>query len=391
MLRSLRHGNPVPLVRWLAKRGGGITRLWFLFRSVWIVSDQDLLEKVLVKNIYDKGGLFYRIIGQALGSDGLFTTNDLKLWHRLREAANPAFTRQAVAARTEEELRVFERRTKNWDLTRSVPLLEEFKAHSVEMLLILLFGSANSEEVKRITRLAAPVFKRYGKQPVFAQMATSSTPYHQAIAELDEAVYEIIDNYRSGKRGGGLLSRFVVVIDPHSGKPLSDKQLRDQITTLLMAGHDSTAAALSVACIALARQPHTVNRLRAEIQQATRGQMPAFQHLEQLAELGSFFESILAKHPSFPLFPRHVAADTELGGRKLKKGDLFVVVTPSRYPFGHGKRKCIGENMATIMGTLILATLLQQFGEWKLPRNASDKPPRYAMTEAPSCSDIELG
>ncbi|WP_433654220.1 cytochrome P450 [Nocardia sp. CA-128927] len=98
----------------------------------------------------------------------------------------------------------------------------------------------------------------------------------------------------------------------------------------------------------------------------------------------------MAQRPSFPLIFRHVAVDTELAGRALHPGDqLFIALGPADLPFGTGKRKCIGEQMALLTGALSIAVLVQRFGNWQRLRPGSQQV-RYATTAPPWHSEIRF-
>ncbi|HVY62997.1 MAG TPA: cytochrome P450 [Planctomycetota bacterium] len=211
---------------------------------------------------------------------------------------------------------------------------------------------------------------------------------------LDEAVYGLIRSRRGQQRAGverdDLLSRLLA--PPADGGPaLTDEQLRDEVMTLVLAGHETTANALSFTFALLARNPGALERVRAEVDRVL-GARPA-----SAADAAALVECSLAVQEAMRIYPpawmigREAAEDVELsGGRRVPAGAIvmmspFVVqrdprwwpeplaFRPARFahdaprpapftyfPFGGGKRACIGRSFALLEATLVLATVIQR-------------------------------
>jgi len=190
-----------------------------------------------------------------------------------------------------------------------------------------------------------------------------------------------------------LLSRLMAARDAETGAGLSAQEIRDEVVTIFLAGHETTATAMTWVWYLLARQPAEAARLRAELDQVLGGRAPTQADLPQLAYARRFVDEALRILPPTPGISSRVAAkDDELGGAPVRKGAFMLILPwvmhrnrlgwdepekfdPDRFlpersqgrhrlaalPFGAGPRVCIGQLMAVNEILLILATLAQQF------------------------------
>lgn len=315
-----------------AQRGGGLMRIRVpLPGRFWLLTDPALIDLVLRTGAteFDKGGAIYRIIRTATGDAGLFVVNDPHTWRMLREHTNPAFAASNPGPLANECVRRLTDRIEGWPST--IDVFDEFKLLDVELLAHHLFGQ--SVDCANLIRLAQPIFDSQRKQ----WFRLGGGKYRHAIAALDAEVHSIIERRRLSAGDGDLLGHLL-----QARPELPAQRIRDQVVSHLMAGFDSTA----------------------------------------------FFDDVLAQRPSFPLIFRHIAADAELAGRRMRPGDqLFIALGPARLPFGTGKRKCIGEPVALLTGALSIAVLVQRFGHWQRTR-PGNRQVRYATTAPPRHSAI---
>lgn len=356
-----------------AQRGGGLMRIRVpLPGRFWLLTEPALIDRVLRTGAteFDKGGAIYRIIRAATGDAGLFVVNDPHTWRTLREHTNPAFAASNLGPLAHECVRRLTDRVEGWD--RTVDVFDEFKLLDVELLAQHLFGQ--SVDCANLVRLAQPIFDSQRSQ----WFRLGGAKYRRAIAAMDAEVHSIIERRRSSAGEGDLLGHLL-----EARPELPAQRIRDQVISHLMAGFDSTACAQAWACLRLADNPTELAALRTEIQAALRDRLPAVADLGQLPLLTTFFDDVVTQRPSFPLIFRHVAADTELAGRRMHPGDqLFIALGPARLPFGTGKRKCIGEPVALLTGALSIAVLVQRFGHWQRTR-PGNRQVRYATTAPP--------
>jgi cytochrome P450 len=210
----------------------------------------------------------------------------------------------------------------------------------------------------------------------------------RALAVLDERVGRMIDARRArGLERPDLLTRLLAARDD-DGEPMSDRQVRDEVLTLFIAGHETTAAALAWALYELARAPSLYEAVEAEAD-ALSGP-PGAGDLPRLALATRVFKEALRKYPPVYLVGRDAVADTELAGARIPRDtnvsfspyslhfrpDLWpepARFEPARFtpeaeaarhryaylPFGAGPRVCIGMGFALLEGPLVLATMLR--------------------------------
>jgi len=220
-----------------------------------------------------------------------------------------------------------------------------------------------------------------------------------AARRLRTAVQELIDKRRNRSLEAGeadLLGRLLAARDPETGAPMSDENLVDNLLTLLEAGHETTAKALTWCLYLLARAPEWQQRIRDEVI-AVAGNAPIESaHIDQLPTTRRVLKETMRLYPPAPVLSRMAANATTLGGRALRPGtnvvmpvfaihrhkrlwedpdrfdpDRFLPEREARYwrtqfmPFGAGPRICIGMSFAMAEATAILATLVRSASfEW---------------------------
>jgi cytochrome P450 len=246
----------------------------------------------------------------------------------------------------------------------------------------------------------------------------SNLRFRQARARLDRTIYRIIaERRRSPGDRGDLLSMLLLATDEEGdGTGMTDLQLRDEVMTIFLAGHETTANALAWTFYLLSQNPEPEKRLHAELDRVLAGRIPGVEDLPQLR----YTEQVIAE--SMRLYPpawglgRRAIRDVEIGGCPVPAGSYVLASAfitqrdprffpdplrfdPDRFapearaarpkfayfPFGGGARNCIGEPFAWMEGTLLLAVLAQK---WRLrlvpghpvePQALITLRPRYGM------------
>jgi cytochrome P450 len=215
----------------------------------------------------------------------------------------------------------------------------------------------------------------------------------RAVSHLDQVVYRMIaDRRRAPEDRGDLLSILLQAQDADDGSRMTDRQVRDEVMTLFLAGHETTAVALSWTWYLLAQHPEVDARLAAELRATLGGRPPEVGDLPSLryAEM-VVMESMRLYPPAYAL-GREVARPTEVAGHRLPAHGVVIMPScvvqrdprwfaepeafrPERWaddaarrlprfayaPFGGGPRQCIGNVFATMEATLILAAIAQRF------------------------------
>ena len=193
-----------------------------------------------------------------------------------------------------------------------------------------------------------------------------------------------------------LLSLMLTAKDPLTGERLDEQNIRYQLVTFLIAGHETTSGLLSFAVHLLLKHPEVLQRTQAEVDRVLGAQLPRFEQVAQLGYIEQILRETLRLYPTAPAFAVQARHDTVLGGRyPLKKGQALMVLTPMLHrdpavwseperfdpdrfapgareklppkawlPFGNGERSCIGRAFALQEATLVIAMLLQRFTFW---------------------------
>lgn len=397
---SLLQGEPDLWCAAFAERHNGFGRLPIPGKhGFWVVSDPQAISTILTdRQTYDKGGPFYQIIARALGADGLFTTNDEWLWRRLHDAIWPSLRSHELVAANVGTLAsdLWLRRMDAWDVGVPIELFTELKEFSIELLAAYLFGvEVDSRKLARLTRA---VFAGMAGRIFLPVWAPGGRRYARVVRELMDEIDAIIESRRASLPQGTLLDSLL-----HAEPAFTSDQIRDQVMTMLMAGHDSTATVLAWAFIRLSEDEELYADLRQEALQSN-GVMPT--PIVQTIRAASH------EHPAFPMFPRNVTKPTRLLGHRLHKGDQIAIslygmhhtegfaqtfaefleadqqgLTQLRrgahLPFGAGRRKCPGEDFAMHTGSIVLSLFLREFSTIRRPAKNSGEHSRYAMTAPP--------
>lgn len=397
--------NPPEFAWKMAQQYGDVVHLRLANQNAYIVSDPEVIRDVLVtqQNNFTKSRILER--ARVLLGEGLLTSEG-ELHTRQRRLVQPAFHRDRLIRYAADMVACSERARA--ELTAGE--LDVWHAMTHLTLAIVgrtLFSADVSSDADQIGGALTEIFSLFDTlmMPFSEWLMKLPLPamrkFERARDQLDRVVYGLIaDRRASGKDEGDLLSMLLLAQDAEAdGAGMSDKQVRDEALTLLLAGHETTANALSWCWHLLARNPGTEARFHEEIDRVLGGRLPGFDDVPRLPyTYGVFAESLRLYPPAWGV-GRRVKADYKIGEYVLPARSI-VLMSPyavhrdarwfaeplkfeparwmkedsrpkfSYFPFGGGARVCIGERFAWAEGVLVLATLGQK---WRF-RAVNDQP-----------------
>lgn len=356
---------------------------------------------------------------QLLVGNGLVVSEGA-LWMRQRRLSQPAFHKTRLALLAKSMVDVTEDQIQKWERLApesTIDIADDMGALTLAIVGKALFSTdlqTYSERVGRTLRIALEhVNYRMGHIYALPEWIPTkrNRQFLKAKAELDSVVMEIIAKRRqSGEEDNDLLSALLHATDDESGESMSNELLRDEVITLLIAGHDTTAAALTWTFYLLDRNPEKEALLLDELKSTLGGRIPTVEDLPNLPYTRMVIEESIRLYPPAWGLIREAKEDDEIGGYIVRKGrpiSLIQYIThkhpefwdepesfiPERFekdkvakrpkfayfPFGGGQRACIGKEFSLMEGTLALAAIAQRLKFIPVPNQIIDPDPTFTL------------
>jgi cytochrome P450 len=373
-----------------------IPGVWF-----YLLTHPEAVEHVLQKNHknYRKPDVLTRPMGLLVGQ-GLFTSEG-DLWLRQRRLSQPAFHRQPLARLVplmSAAAGDFVREREAAGPGQVVDLLDEMMRLSFRVASTTLFSTDVRDEdaIRRAYRTAFEWLNHRIGSPVKVPLwlpTRRNRDFARARKVLDEVVLGLIEARRkSGQKRDDFLSLLLAAQDEETGVGMSDRQLRDEVLTLLTAGHETVGASLAWTWYLLGQHPRVQDDLADEARGRLGGRAPGADDLPHLPLARAAFEESLRLYPPAHGQPREAVEDDEIKGYRIAAKSVVALsqyVThrhpdfweepeefrPERFlpgraagrhkfayfPFGGGPRVCIGNSFALMEGPLVLAAVAQKF------------------------------
>jgi len=339
---------------------------------------------------------YYFFLKLIVGHGLLTSEEDYHL--RQRRMIQPAFHRERVAGYGDAMTHFSKKMREQW--TDGQPVDMYLAMHKVALDIVgkTLFNTDVSDEAERVAHILETVLAMDAQftGPMGKLLASLPLPgtrrFYAAIAELDEILYRMIREHRASGDQGDLLSMLLMAQDEDDGKGMTDKQVRDESTTLFLAGHETTAIALTWTWYLLSQYPEVEARMHEEIDRVLQGRDATAADYSQLNYTYRVFKESMRLYPPAYMIGREAIRDTSVGDVSVRKGE--IVITPqyfihrstkyykdperfdpdrwlpenceglpkfAYFPFGGGRRLCVGEPFAWMEGVLVLATLAQKW------------------------------
>jgi cytochrome P450 len=396
-LRRIREDQLSVLVPELFGRNMTYARLLFL--DNFLIIKPEYIEHVLLTNHanYRKSQFLRHLLGPLLGNGLLISEGEF--WRRQRRIAAPAFHSKRIVDFLATMGSCSEAALARWrSMTQPFDIAAEMMALTLNIISRTMFSRDVSGDVQAVRRLMDIVVTlRLGVLDLlgFPEWLPRRQPkaYRRAIAEFEALVSQFLAERRAdGIDRGDLLSMLLSARDPETGEGMSDKQLRDETLTIFLAGHETTANALSWCWYLLAQHPEAEARLHDELDRVLGARMPNFADLAELKWTRMIIEEAMRLYPPVHTTARTAIGEDRIGGVRVPPGALVTIspyVThrnpnlwpeperfdPERFrppavaqrhrfaylPFGGGPRICIGNSFALAEAQVIVAAIAQRY------------------------------
>ena len=335
----------------------------------------------------------------ALLGQGLLTSEG-KTWFRQRRLAQPIFHQKRINNYGEVMVEYTQQMLANWQDGEIIDIHQAMMRLTFNIVMKTLFNRDASDKEARDVSQAMEVTSEWmltqRKQliPIPEQFPTpGNINYKNAIKKLNNYVYRIINERRvSGEDPGDLLSMMMQARDEDDGSQMSDKQLRDEIATLIFAGHETSANTLAWTWMLLSQNPETQVKLHSELKQVLGDRPPQLTDMPALPYTNMVIKEAMRLYPVVWNLSAEATKECKIGNYQVPANCTMLIsqwvmhrsekyfedaqsFKPERWesglekqlptgvyiPFGGGPRTCIGKNFALMEAVLLLATIAQKF------------------------------
>jgi len=378
---------------------GDVVRVHFAHIPIYLIVHPRDIETVLVTNSANfTKSADYRALARVLGQGLLTSEGDF--WQRQRGLIQPAFHRQNIQSYASVMTGAAKRMLDSWKDRDVRNLHEEMMRVTLEIVGQCLYGAEVSGAAEQVGKAMEVVTERFVTNASQALMFPFDIPVifarkeWLAIRELNKIIGNIIRERRSSNEQREDLLDMLLRVRDADGKPMSDAQLRDEVMTLFLAGHETTAIALSWACYLVSQNPQIEAKLAEELRTVLGERVPTPDDLPRLRYTEMVLKETLRLYPAVWGIGRRSIAECELGGYRVPAGsNIFILqwrtqrdarffpeperFDPGRwnddpvrsgkiprfayFPFGGGPRVCVGASFAMMEATLLLAMIQQKF------------------------------
>lgn len=378
------------------ERYGDVVHIPMPRAEMFVLSHPDDIQAVLIgehshliKDLVTQ--LLRRVVGEGL------LTSEGETWKRQRRIAAPSFQPRHVARYAEamvEHTRALAERLPDQSL-RDVHI--DMMRVTLEIVIDTMFGADTGRDLDTVRELVDMLLRSYSHEVLTWRRLVprrlrpgAHARIDDAIGRLDAILYELIAaRRRAGAGGDALLDRLLRAQDD-DGQGMSDQQLRDEVATVFIAGHETTALALSYALHLLAADPWVARQLVREVDEVLGGRPATVDDVPRLRLVDAVLREAMRLYPPAYAVGRELLEDREIAGFPMPRGSQLIMpqwvvhrdprwyAAPERFlpfrwldglaqrlprfayfPFGGGPRICVGNHFAMLEGVLMLATLVQ--------------------------------
>ena len=402
-----------------------------LGKRIYFVNDAEYVKRILLDNLanYPKSVTYRNNLRPFLGDGLLISEGDF--WKRQRRLAQPAFHLRRLKALATTMADCAARMAQGWEHGKVIDVTPAMNAVTMEIVAKTLFGADVTRDIGTVAAAMTVLGEETGRirPTAFFELPEFVTrprgkKFAEAVATLDAIVNRIVAQRRAEMDQGAaarddLLSMLLEARDEESGQGMTDRQLRDELVTLFLAGHETTAISLAWTFHLLAQNPQAEAKLHTEVDavlgtgSAARA-APTFDDLERLPYARMVAEESMRLYPPAYVFSRRAVADDQLGPWHMPAGAHIVIspyalhrrpdywtepdtFNPERFapnasgkdaagrpkhaylPFGGGPRICIGNSFAMMEHAIVLAAAVRHWRLESIPGHIVRTEPRITL------------
>ena len=399
--------KPIQSFMKLSKELGPIFQFQFPARTSTFVSSATLAAEICDESRFDKkvGPVLQKV--RAFGGDGLFTSETKELnWKKAHNILLPSFSQQAMKGYHNKMVDLATQLIQKWarlnpneevdvpeDMTRLT--LDTIGLCGFDFRFNSFYREKNHEFIDAMVRSldeAMNQSQRLGVQDKL--MVRSKKQFREDIEYMFSLVDGLIaERKKNGDQGeDDLLSHMLKGKDPETGEPLDDENIRFQIITFLIAGHETTSGLLSFTLYYLMNNRDKLAKAQEEVDRVVGDAIPDYKQVKQLKYVRMILNEALRLWPTAPAFSVYAKENTTLNGEyAVEKDDVFTLLLPELHrdksvwgedveafiperfedpssiphhaykPFGNGQRACIGQQFSLHEATLVLGMIIQHF------------------------------
>ncbi len=386
-----------------------IGNLGYSRRSILIINDVSTIRSILTDptDIYPKNDLMVGALAPLVGDSIFVSSGDT--WRRQRSMVAPAFSHMKLSLAFDSMLAAVDdfqvKMDKYVEAEQTISLDFAMSSLTADIICRTVFSTPLESDAARNVFDAFTIFERSVAHVEIRRLimdpAWTDIPQHDHVLDACQSIRSELGRLVDGHLEDGadfddIAMDIILARDSKTDEGFSREELIDQLGVFFLAGHETTASALTWAFYIVAMRPEIVARVRAEVDQITEGNPIGFEHIRKLNFSRAIFKEALRLYPPITFIPRVAAEAIKIGKRKVKKGAMIMIAPwvihrhhdywrdpdcfdPDRFmperdneiiddaylPFGLGPRICVGANFATIEATLILARFIKSY-EFKI-------------------------
>ncbi|MBM7663048.1 cytochrome P450 [Bacillus mesophilus] len=366
-------------------------------RPSYVIYDPTAIKEILTtKDAYFEKGNSSRVFKRSLGN-GLLTSEGDE--HRVqRKMLQPAFHKKKIIGYSEIITRYSLDMLKTWKRGEERRIDQDMMNLTLRIIMKTMFGKDELEHSETVTNAVNIIIEKAAQSlflpfPILDRIPSAQNRrYQEAMNRMDHLTKDVIDTEAHSNKEREHLLALLLTTKYEDGSSLSEKEIKDQVITFLIAGHETTANVLSWIWYLLSQHPKVERRFHEELDHVLMGKPPTFDHVSQLTYTTQIFHEALRLYPAAWIILREAKNEVQIAGYTFTKGSTFLIspyaihrhpayyeeperFNPDRFdpknltsipnyayiPFGAGSRGCIGSQFALMESVLIMASIGQYY------------------------------